>query len=309
MDKYIVKKLYGYQEKIDELKYLYINKRLPKDILFSGVEGVGKSILAFHLVNIILSENEDNEYDIKNYQINENNKSFKLLASNTHPNFYLLKKYDDKKNIEISQIRELKNFVYKSSLLNKPKIVFIDSAEHLSVNSSSAILKIMEEHIQNIFFFIIYSKNKFLIDTVKSRCVEYSLSLSNEYIENIINDYFDRDIYNNIPNIFKKLYLTPLNYVNLINFCRNTNLSLETLNLDKIVKVIVKDNLYKSNKVSYDEIKFYIELYCHNEFIHKKKINVFKYFHHFNKNYSDAIKYNLDVDPVFLELETNLFSK
>ena len=80
MDKYIVKKLYGYQEKIDELKYLYINKRLPKDILFSGVEGVGKSILAFHLVNIILSENEDNEYDIKNYQINENNKSFKLLA-------------------------------------------------------------------------------------------------------------------------------------------------------------------------------------------------------------------------------------
>ncbi len=41
----------------------------------------------------------------------------------------------------------------------------------------------------------------------------------------------------------------------------------------------------------------------------KKKINVFKYFHDFNKNYSDAIKYNLDVDPVFLELETNLLSK
>ena len=309
MDKYIVKKLYGYKEKIDELNYLYINKKLPKNILFSGVEGIGKSILAFHLVNIIFSENEDNKYDIKNCKINENNRSYELLVSNTHPNFYLLKKNDEKKNIEISQIRELKNFVYKSTLLNKPKIVFIDGGEHLSINSSNAILKIMEEHIENIFFFVIYAKNKFLIDTVKSRCVEYRLSLSNEYIKNIIIDNFDVDIFNNIPDIFKNQYMTPLNYVNLINFCKKMKLDLDSLNLYKIIKFIIKDSLYKSNKVSYDEIKFYIELYYHNEIIRNKNLEVFKYFHYFNKNYSNAIKYNLDVEAVFLELETNLFSK
>ena len=54
--------------------------------------------MAYHLTNFILSENEDFSYDVKNYKINENNKSYKLVLNKTNPNFILIDVLDEKKN-------------------------------------------------------------------------------------------------------------------------------------------------------------------------------------------------------------------
>ena len=47
--------LYGYDKIFNEIVGLYKKKRLPKKIIFSGPKGVGKSTLAYHLINFILS--------------------------------------------------------------------------------------------------------------------------------------------------------------------------------------------------------------------------------------------------------------
>ena len=60
----------------------------------------------------------------------------------------------DKKSIEISQIRNLINNMNKSSFNSKPRFVLIDNIEYLNLNSINALLKILEEPSQNIFFFI-----------------------------------------------------------------------------------------------------------------------------------------------------------
>ena len=41
-------------------------------ILFSGKKGIGKSILAYHLVNYLFSLDEINKYDSVNFKINHN---------------------------------------------------------------------------------------------------------------------------------------------------------------------------------------------------------------------------------------------
>ena len=90
-----------------ELRNLYIQDKLPNKILLSGEKGIGKSTIAYHLINYILSYNEKHPYNLKIFKINPENKFFKLTQNKSNPNFNLVDVSEDKKNIDISQIRNL----------------------------------------------------------------------------------------------------------------------------------------------------------------------------------------------------------
>ena len=61
--------LYGHHLEFNNFIDLYKNKKLPNKILLSGEKGIGKSTLAYHIINRILSFDEDYSYDEKNFQI------------------------------------------------------------------------------------------------------------------------------------------------------------------------------------------------------------------------------------------------
>ena len=147
------KNLYEHKETFNYLKNLYDLQKFPNKIIFSGQKGIGKSTLVYHFANYLFSKNEEYKYDFLNFSINESNKSFNLVKENTHPNFFLISLKESKKNIEISQIREMISFCNKSSFNNQHKIILIDNAEYLNINSVNAILKIIEEPNEKIFFF------------------------------------------------------------------------------------------------------------------------------------------------------------
>ena len=85
-------------------------------------------------------------------EINSSNKSYKLVSTNSHPNFYLIDVFDDKKVIEISQIRKAIAYSQKSSFNDKYRIVLIDNIETLNLYSANALLKIIEEPNEKLFF-------------------------------------------------------------------------------------------------------------------------------------------------------------
>ncbi len=88
--------LFGHHSEFINFKELYDNKKLPNKILLSGEKGIGKSTLAYHIINLILSKDEDFPYDYKNFKINPDNKSFKLITNNSNPNFILIDIESDK---------------------------------------------------------------------------------------------------------------------------------------------------------------------------------------------------------------------
>ena len=90
--------LYGLEKEFDQFVNLFNKNKLPNKIMLSGQKGNGKSTLSYHLINYFLSLDEDNSYDIKNYTINKDNKSFKLIQNNANPNFFLLDIKADKKH-------------------------------------------------------------------------------------------------------------------------------------------------------------------------------------------------------------------
>ena len=90
--------LYGYNKYFNDLISLYNKNKFPNKILISGEKGIGKSTLAYHFINYVLSLNEDFSYDLKNSKINIENKSFKLIQNNSNPNFTLIDLIEEKKN-------------------------------------------------------------------------------------------------------------------------------------------------------------------------------------------------------------------
>jgi len=191
-------------------------QKLPNKIIFNGSDGVGKATFIYHLINYILSSKENDPYDLNAKEIIENNKSYLDLINNINFNFKHLKVDDYKKIISIEETREIINFFNKSSINNKPKIFFLEGAENLNKNSSNSILKILEELPENNYFFISYLENKFLLETIKSRCFNCRLFINskekNFYLEEkynkvldlmhiYIENYFATNIENN--NFFK----------------------------------------------------------------------------------------------------------
>ena len=56
-------------------------------------------------------------------------------------------------NIKIEKARDVLKFLNKSTYYSNIKIVLIDNAEYLNINSSNALLKALEEPNNNTFFF------------------------------------------------------------------------------------------------------------------------------------------------------------
>ena len=136
--------LYGLQDNLLFFAKLFDQKRLPSKILLTGQKGIGKCTLAYHLINFVLSKDEEMPYDLVEFKINLDNRSFKLIQNGSCPNFNLIDVNLDKKNIDIEQIRELIIQLNKSSFNNKPRFVLIDNIEYLNLNSVNALLKTLE---------------------------------------------------------------------------------------------------------------------------------------------------------------------
>ena len=146
--------LYGLTNNLTELIELFNTNKMPSRIILSGEKGIGKCTLAYHFINYVLSLDEIDNYNLKNFTINNNNRSYKLIKNNSNPNFILLDVHENKKTIDISQVRSLIRNLQKSSFNDKARFVLIDNIECLNTNSINALLKILEDTSPNIFFFI-----------------------------------------------------------------------------------------------------------------------------------------------------------
>jgi DNA polymerase-3 subunit delta' len=275
--------LYGHDDLFINLTSLFEKKKLPNKIIFNGSDGVGKATFIYHLINFILSNKEDYSYNAKAKEIDENNKSYLDLINNINFNFKHLKVDDYKKIISIEETREIISFFNKSSINNKPKIFFLEGAENLNKNSSNSILKILEELPENNYFFISYLENKFLLDTIKSRCFNCRLFIKtneNSFIKEKLMTQFKTNR-TNIRN------LTP--GINL-----KLNILFDELNIhekDFSTKILSMQNFYLEEK--YNKIIDLMHMYIENYFASNlDKNNFFKNFRIRNK--INNIIYNIN---------------
>ncbi len=298
--------LFEHKEIFNQLYKLYKNNKLPNKILLSGEKGIGKSTLAYHLINFVLSENEDHSYDYENNIINSDNKSYQLIKNKSNPNFHLIDVQSDKKNIDINQIRELIINLNKSSFNKKKRFVLIDNIELLNLNSINALLKILEEPNENINFILI-NNNKRVLSTLKSRCLNFKVFLTKDQSIRIINLLINDDINTIINDKLFDYYSTPGKLFKLIKISQEYNLDLANFDLNTTLTTMIKDKIYKKDKSIIEIIYSFIELYFRNN-ISSENISLLKSYHYFLKKINNTKIYNLDEETLFMEFEDKILN-
>ena len=296
--------LYGLCNQINELIKLYKNRILPNKILLSGIKGIGKSTMAYHFINYVLSEDEKYFYDNKNFKINPENKSFKLIQNKTSPNFILIDIQTDKKNIDISQVRNLINKLQKTSFNSKPRFILIDNIEFLNLNSINALLKILEEPTINSYFILINNDKK-ILPTLKSRCLNFRISLSNRESIEVSNKLINRNVSDVINSNLLDYYASPGKIYNLIKFSEENKIDLKEIDLYNLINIIISKNFYKKNNLIQNLILDFIELYLVKN-ISKKYSEFYTYF---LKKIDKTRRFNLDFESLLIEFKLKILNE
>jgi DNA polymerase-3 subunit delta' len=156
---------------------IHKNEKLPHALIFKGKEGIGKYDFAITFAKSYLCQNA-----LSSHLPCESCSSCKWFPD-SHPDFKHIapiesedeesskRKTVRKKNIVISQIRELSEYLELSAHQEKGRrIVLIEPADSLNQAASNALLKILEEPPENTLFILVTSQAQKLIATIRSRC-------------------------------------------------------------------------------------------------------------------------------------------
>jgi len=298
--------LYGFNDYFQKFLSIYKKGKLPNVILLSGPKGIGKATFAYHFINFILSEGEKNSYLINKFQINDANKTFNLINNYTHANFYNLKNKSPDEKIKIDQVRELIAFISKTNYNKEVKLILLDNAEHLNINSSNALLKAIEEPSANTYFFIVHNSYKNILDTIKSRSLRFNIYFNIKQKLDIFNSISREYNLNLDENILIKYlqYLTPGNLLRYLLIMNNSHFKDNKSNLFDIFFLI---DMYKKQKdvELLELITFSIEFFFNDLSI--KKPNLVN-FYFMNKRkisnmINESLKFNLDKNNLLTSID------
>ena len=301
-------KLIGHKILFSNLIYLDQIQKFPNKILINGPKGTGKKTLINHFLNYFYSKNYDKTYDLTKNEFKLNNSLSKLISTNTHPNIFTIKKKKDKKIIDIEQIREMFQFANQTSFNNDRRFVVIEDINLLGINSANALLKFIEEPTNKTFCILINNSEFKILETIKSRCLEFKSNLANTEVMEIVNYYFNRDIYKDINLDFINNYNSPSFLILLVNFLETNDLSVKECDIEDLLIYIIKNKSYTSDEFIKEYLNLFIELFFYKNINNSKKIS-FKIKKYFYLKLSYVKKYNLDFESFFLEFNDKLLSE
>ncbi len=151
------------------IEHMQQANRLPHALLLSGIAGVGKLHFANHIVRLLLCEQSPSTV-VAQTNTACTCHTCRLLAGGVHPNVLLVKPEKAGSMIKIDQIREVSDFVSKSSLQGRERIVIIYAADQMNIHAANGLLKTLEEPLSGAILILIADQLEGLPMTIRSRC-------------------------------------------------------------------------------------------------------------------------------------------
>ena len=185
------------------------------------------------LSNAYIFESKNSSYNLD--KALEFSKSiFNKFGINTkleeNPDFEIIKKDDKEKNISIKTIRLLIKDMYLRPSNGKIKIYIIKDSENLSIESSNALLKSIEEAKDYIILIFTTNNAYSLLKTIRSRCqtISFKSQIENEFVDReklsyILSEiisgnfsfyYKNKDFFSKAKDYKEELFVEILNFFN-----------------------------------------------------------------------------------------------
>lgn len=180
--------LLGHAEIEQQLLSMLENGRFPHGLIFSGLEGVGKSVMAYRLARYLFAKGGKQEDTLNmfgdapepatSFFIPLSDQAFAKVASGGNPDLLLIDRpIDDKSgllktSIPVEEIRKVAPFMQKtSSVAGGWRIVIINDADTMTRSSQNSLLKILEEPPAKSLLILVTHRAGALLPTIYSRCI------------------------------------------------------------------------------------------------------------------------------------------
>jgi DNA polymerase-3 subunit delta' len=187
------------------------------------------------------------------------------------------------------------------------RFILIDNVENLNKNSVNALLKIIEEPNENIFFILINNCEKNILPTLKSRCLTFKINLTFNNSINISNSILEKNVLEFVNYDLLSFYNSPGQIISLFNFAEEKSINLKEHTISSFMNLIIVNNYYKKNKTVKILLINLIELFFLKKYlITNTKISLNIFYQKFIKKIHYMEKFNLDEESLFLEFKSRL---
>lgn len=172
-------KLSGNNQIKDILRRMLEKERVPRSLLFAGLEGVGKKQFALELAkSFVCLDRQTPEAcdrcaacrraDNFNFPKPDDRDAHKEVVFSEFPDIGLVIPYN--KNILVDAIRNLEKEANFRPYEASARFFIIDDADKMNDAASNALLKTLEEPAATTHIFLISARPDSLLQTIRSRC-------------------------------------------------------------------------------------------------------------------------------------------
>lgn len=163
----------------ETLRRMLEKSRVPRSLLFAGIEGVGKKRFALELAKSFVCQNPRNfeacdtcaacrRADNFNFPKSDDRDAHKEVIFSEFPDIGQIIPYN--KNILVDAIRDLEKEANFRPYEARARFFIIDDADKMNDAASNALLKTLEEPTATSHIFLISSRPDSLLQTIRSRC-------------------------------------------------------------------------------------------------------------------------------------------
>lgn len=188
--------LLGHDEQKTLIQRLFDDSKMPHGWILTGPDGIGKATFAYHMAKFLLNQPKEsagqdalfgapapNENSAEPLGYPLNSPITGRIEAASHGDFTVLdlESTEGKKDeLKVDQIRQVVQFLQKTSSEGGWRIVLIDNAEIMNNAAQNALLKVLEEPPEKTVLILVTSSPSSLLPTIKSRCRLLSFKALND---------------------------------------------------------------------------------------------------------------------------------
>jgi DNA polymerase III subunit delta' len=136
------------------------NNKISHSYIINGPDGIGKSIFALHMAEVLLCNSEPSPCGFCN--------SCKKVEKLIHPDVKIID--NGKKSVGVNDIRNLIDEINTRPYEGKVKIIIIKNADNITHEGQNALLKTLEEPPNNVIIILLVEFIDSILQTILSRC-------------------------------------------------------------------------------------------------------------------------------------------